>query len=155
MPHRKRNIARPMIMPATLGFVKFDLQAAARQSNFSAALTPAATSSKPCGAAATCCASRTKSKSAFPPDPFPRRALSGSRLPTGPRRKWRGFCFGHAPAGCQDFQCLVIPGCALSRADPESSNVHQLLDSGFAPRGAPRNDGISRPPVTASPTPSV
>ena len=28
---------------------------------------------------------------ASPPDPFPGRALSGSRLPTGPRREWRGF----------------------------------------------------------------
>jgi hypothetical protein len=29
---------------------------------------------------------------------------------------------------------LVIPGCALLRADPESKRAAVLLDSGFAPK---------------------
>src|SRR4051812_34470405 len=56
-------------------------------------LPKAATSSRPCGAAATCCASRMRSRSASPPDRFYGELVS-SLLPTGPRRKWRGFCFG-------------------------------------------------------------
>src|SRR5258708_18138719 len=38
---------------------------------------------------------------------------------------------------------IVIPGCARLRADPESSTA-PLLDSGFARRRAPRNDGFGK-----------
>src|SRR5712671_4715443 len=54
-------------------------------------LPKAATSSRPCGAAATFCVSRTRSRTASPPDRFYGELVS-SLLPTGPRRKWRGFC---------------------------------------------------------------
>src|SRR5687767_15605988 len=46
-------------------------------------------SSRPCGAAATYCASRMRPTNAFPPDAFYSK-------PPQPRRKWRGFCFWDA-----------------------------------------------------------
>src|SRR5882757_7091084 len=58
----------------------------------------AAISSKPCGAAAMCCASRTRSKSGFPPDhESSREPRPAPASPTGPRRKWRGFVCGAVP----------------------------------------------------------
>src|SRR4051794_6428812 len=60
----------------------------------------AATSSKRCGAAATCCANRTRKKCGYRPDRFSGEPCGGSRLPTEPRREWRGFCFLR-PALCQ------------------------------------------------------
>jgi hypothetical protein len=107
----------------------------------------AATSSKPSGAAATCCASRTRKKCALSKESFVRLSPPDWTPP-----RMAGFFRLGGAARRPGFQCLVIPGCALSRADPESSNVRQLLDSGLAPRGAPRNDGIMRPPAVAFPS---
>src|SRR5262249_36129254 len=56
----------------------------------------AATSSRPSGAAAMCCASRTISTSASPPNTGFYREPYARSSQTGPRRKWRGFCFGAA-----------------------------------------------------------
>ena len=59
-----------------------------------AAAADGRTTSRPSGAAAMCCATRTRSKSAFPPDRKVSASLYSSQLPTGPRREWRGFRFG-------------------------------------------------------------
>ena len=84
----------------------------------------ARTTSRPSGAAAMCCASRPRSKSASPPDETLRRAglalSSQLRKRSGPRQRWRGFRFGDAcsnfsPKRCHRWNGTSLAGTTLFR----------------------------------------
>src|SRR5439155_14042156 len=60
-------------------------------------LPKGATSSRRCGAAAMCCASRTRPRTASRPDQGLYGELVSSLLPTGPPPQMAGFLFGPMP----------------------------------------------------------
>ena len=87
----------------------------------------ARTTSRRSGAAATCCASRPRSKSASPPRRSCVEPCSGSLLPTsdhsGPRQKWRGFCF---------YRASSSPNGAAKRWNPDRTGPLAAASGGQA-----------------------
>src|ERR1700682_4079443 len=83
----------------------------------------AAISSRPSGAAAMCCASRTRSKSAFLPNPEFTESPSGSRLPTGPAANGGVFVWGQV-----DRPRLVNAG--LGRTTDASRTLRRVSING-------------------------
>ena len=79
-------------------------------------------------AAVPCCASRPRSKSAFPPEVA--SSLRSRLIPPklGPRRKWRGFCLAHA----QQPKLVIADG-----------RVTMLAGLGFDPIGRNRREASS------------